>query len=85
MQPAPDIKHLRYEQLVDLLKATTDAILSAMPDDCRLEDAAGDLEDAVAVFSAASKKLASGELDGDDWADRADFLYEMERDRRMGL
>jgi len=85
LQTAPDIKHLRYEQLLDLLAATTDAILSAMPDDCRLEDAAGDLEDVVAVFSVTSEKLASGELDADDWADRADYLYEMERDRRMGL
>ena len=85
MQTAPDIKHLRYEQLLDLLKATTNAILSAMPDDCRLEDTAGDLEDAVAVFRTTSEKLASGELDGDDWGVRADFRYEMERDRRMGL
>ena len=85
MQTAPEIKTLRYEQLVDLLKATTDAILSAMPDDCRLEDAAGDLEDAVAVFSDTSEKLASGDIGGDDWGARADYLYEMERDRRMGL
>jgi len=85
MQPAPDIETLCYEQLLDLLTATTDAILSAMPDDCRLEDAAGDLEDAVAVFRATSEKLASGELDADDWGARADYLYEMERDRRMGL